>query len=102
MIPVQRSLRAEEKALLDFLLSADFPGRDEVKEQAEDVKVVGECKCGCGTIDLAVPPGTTAANNAKRIPVEGYGDATDVWLFAENSPSSMLEIVNYADPPPSP
>lgn len=102
MNPVNRPLREEEKALLDFLLSVDFPGRDELKVQAENVTVVGECKCGCGTIDLALPPGTPAAKNAKHIPVEAYGDAIDVLLFAENGFLGMLEIVFYADPPQKP
>lgn len=102
MIPVQRSLRAEEKALLDFLLSAEFPGRDELKEQVEDVRVVGECECGCGTIELAVQPGTVPARTEKSIPIEAYAEALDVLLFARDGVLGMLEIVFYADPPQRP
>jgi hypothetical protein len=61
MNSVQRSLRDDERALLDFLLSADFPGRDELRKQADTASVVGECQCGCGTIELQVKPGLPPA-----------------------------------------
>ena len=73
MIPVDRALRLEEKELLDFLLSAEFPGRDALKAQAEIVRVTGECKCGCGTIDLIFPPDAIAAQTEMPVPIEAYG-----------------------------
>ena len=102
MNPVRRALRAEEKALLDFLLSADFPGREELKEQAETVTVVGECQCGCGTVEFEVEGNFPAAKLEKSIPIEGYADALDVLLFTEGGFLAMLEIVFYADPPQKP
>jgi hypothetical protein len=101
-IPVKRPLHDEEKALLDFLLSAEFPGHQELKAQAEHVEVVGECKCGCGTIDLQVEPHSLRANTEKHIPIEAYGEALDVLLFAQNGILGMLEIVYYAEPPERP
>jgi hypothetical protein len=102
MIPVKRPLRDEEKALLDFLLSVEFPGSKELRAQAQHVEVVGECECGCGTIDLHVRPHSVRAKTEKHIPIEAYGEALDVLLFAENGFLGMLEIVYYADPPEKP
>jgi hypothetical protein len=102
MNPVQRSLRDDERALLDFLLSTDFPGRDELRKQAETVRVIAECQCGCGTIELQVEPGLPPARVNGPIPIEAYGDAIDVLLFARNGVLGSLEIVFYADPPERP
>ena len=102
MNSVRRSLRREERALLDFLLSADFPGREELKRQAENVTVVGECQCGCGTIDLQVDPICAAAKLDKSIPIEACGDSLDVLLFAGHRFLQMLEIVYYGDPSEKP
>jgi len=102
MNPVRRQLHPEERALLDFLLSTDFPGRDELKKQTENITVVGECKCGCGTIKLQVDPNCVAAKLEKSIPIEAYGEALDVLLFAAAGFLGMLEIVFYADPPEKP
>jgi hypothetical protein len=102
MNPVQRSLRDDERALLHFLLSADFPGREELKKQAETVRVVGECQCGCGTIELRVVAGMPPAKVNGPIPIEAYGEAIDVLLFARNGVLGSLEIVFYANPPERP
>lgn len=102
MNPVQRPLRDYERALLDFLLSADFPGRDELRKQAETVRVVGECQCGCGTIELQVQPDLPPANVTRPIPIEAYGEVIDVLLFARKGVLGSLEIVFYADPPERP
>src|SRR5690348_70359 len=49
-----RPLSSEERALVEFLLSAEFPGRDELNSQLGVAEVVGICECGCGTVTLAV------------------------------------------------
>ena len=49
-----RPLSANERAALDHLLSADFPGVEELRLQAKPVRVVGRCGCGCPTIELSV------------------------------------------------
>jgi len=51
-----RSLSANERAALDFMLSADFPGVEELRLQAASVRVVSRCSCGCATINLSVEP----------------------------------------------
>jgi hypothetical protein len=102
MNPVDRPLRKEERELLDFLLSADFPGCDALKSQAETLRVEGECKCGCGTIGFVLPPETVAAQTEKSVPIEAYGELLDVLLFARGGKLSSLEIVFYTDPPEKP
>jgi hypothetical protein len=102
MIPVKRPLREEERALLDFLLSADFPGRDQLRAQGQVVTVAGECECGCGTIEFQVEASCAAARLEKPIPIEAYRDALDVLLFTREGFLEMLEIVFYADPPQRP
>jgi hypothetical protein len=98
MIPVNRPLRECERALLDFLLSADFPGCEELRAQAATVFVVSECNCGCGTVDLDVPPEAAPAGVQDHVPIEAYADAMDVLLFAPGGKLGMLEIAFYPDP----
>ncbi len=94
---VSRPLREDEKALLAFLLSADFPGCDVLRMQAESATVVGECECGCGTIGLEVGTGLPTAGLVKPHPLEAYGKMIDVLLFVRNGFLGSLEIVFYED-----
>lgn len=55
-----RPLRAEERLMLDFVLSADFAGAEELREQAKAVLVVGRCDCGCPSVDLRAQRGACA------------------------------------------
>jgi hypothetical protein len=41
-----RPLTERERELLEFMLTADFPGRDELKAQANGAEVCWECACG--------------------------------------------------------
>ena len=102
MIPIERPLRPEERELLDFLLSADFPGRDELRKQAATARVTGECECGCGTIHFCVQNEATRAKVEKIVPVEAHADALEVLLFARDGMLSSLEIVFYTNPPQRP
>lgn len=95
-----RELKPNERVLLDFLLTADFPARNELQQQVERVQAVGECDCGCGTIDLAVAEPSVRADCQARVPVEAYGDTVTVLLFVRDGFLSLLEIVNYDDSRP--
>jgi hypothetical protein len=90
-----RELKLNERDLLDFLLSADFPGNDQLREQLKRAEVVGDCDCGCGTIDLSVRPPFVAANSHEPIPVEAHRAGIDVLLFVRDGRLSSLEIVDY-------
>jgi hypothetical protein len=48
-----RGLSAEERALIDFLLSGPL-GDDQLRAQAASARVVTRCSCGCPTVGLTV------------------------------------------------
>lgn len=97
-----RSLTLQERSVIEFLLSAEFPGRDELRSQLETVKAVGLCECGCGTVILQVGESGPRATVETPIPIEAYGENVDVLLFARNGFLSSLELVFHDDRLPRP
>ena len=97
-----RRLASEERALLEFLLSAEFFGREELRAQLPRVEVTGTCECGCGTVDLTVKGQAARAICREPIPVEARGAGLDVLLFVRDGLLSSLEIVSYGDARPLP
>ena len=94
-------LNSDERALLEFLLTAEFPGRSELLDQAQHVQAVGDCDCGCGTIDLGVEGRVVPAQaHEGLVPVEAYGERNgvplEVLLFVRGGLLSSLEIVDYS------
>src|SRR5258708_6307162 len=61
-----RELSDLERALLSALLAATEAGRAYLSQVA-DVVVVGRCGCGCRTIDLRLPPGSSALTGPSQI-----------------------------------
>ena len=49
---MDRPLTDREHAALDALLAIDFPDADRYRNQADDVRVVDVCGCGCPSIDF--------------------------------------------------
>jgi hypothetical protein len=47
-----RPLTTREREVLKVLLSVDFPGVDNLRRQANEVLVVGQCGCGCPSVDF--------------------------------------------------
>jgi hypothetical protein len=92
-----RPLNEKERELLDFMFTADFRGRDELKKQASSVEVCWECDCGCGTVEFELKEPYIRAAAHEPIPVEGYGEGVDVSLFVKQGLLSSLEIVNHGD-----
>ena len=97
-----RELRPAERALIEFLLTADFAGRKELKEQLDSVEVVWECDCGCGTVNLRVKDSVGRAFTREPIPVEANGHGLDVLLFVRGGFLASLEIVDHGDARPLP
>ena len=64
-----RALSERERELLDFMLTVDFPGRDELKSQAACAEVCWECDCGCGTVNFELKEPCTRAPAHEPIPV---------------------------------
>jgi hypothetical protein len=52
-----RALTSRERSVLVALLAVDFPGVKRLRDQAEEAEVVGECGCGCPSIDFRSEPG---------------------------------------------
>jgi hypothetical protein len=99
---VRRPLTAEERAILDHLLTADFPGAVELRRQAAFAEVVGRCPCGCATIEVEVDTvRSPAAEVSDRAPVEALGrsQAFDLLLFVDEGYLSSVEIYGVDDPP---
>jgi hypothetical protein len=106
--PFPRSLRADEQAVLDRLLSRDFKGAHELRTQAGLATVTGKCDCGCPTINLAVSdqapradvPGPLALAELTVTPLDGGTEGT-VILFVSEGLMSSLEYVWYGESAPT-
>jgi hypothetical protein len=93
-------LQSDQRALLDFLLSRDFPGRAELAQQAETVLTAGpSCSCGCPSFSLVpdrdLPP--AAVTYAERMVSDAHGtdpggNAVGVLLFTEDGYLSQVEV----------
>jgi hypothetical protein len=94
-------------AVLALLLSAEFPGVDELRAQASSARVAGGCDCGCPSIALEVPNAAPLASGltSRLAPAEGVvspqGDGVpgEIILFVDNGRLSYLEYVYYDAPP---
>lgn len=95
-----RQLAPRERELLTFLLTADFPGKECLREQAKVVEAIGECDCGCGTVHLSVRRGAEPAAVRNQVPVEAHGKGIEALLFVRQGFLSSLEIVDYGDARP--
>jgi len=107
--PPGRPLDDTERAAATYLLSVDFPGREELRRQADTARVVDRCPCGCPTIYLWIDrAGTAPALEAREaIPVEARSkgespeDLFELLLFVEDGWLKSLEIVYFSATPPS-
>lgn len=92
-----------QKDLLDKLLSIEFPGVEELREQANNCKtetIVDEDNCGSFTIHPS--PETPKANVEYVIPVEGLakdnqGVPVEYLLHVRDGFMEELEVVVYSD-----
>ena len=105
-----RSLTQSEVAALDFMLSADFPGVAELRQQARTARVVGRCSCGCPSIDIAVdrtvaPPAIAVLPGAVASATSRDPRVTHLTLWVDGDYLSGLELSwldEYPDEFPSP
>ena len=101
---MNRPLTSPERAILDFLLTAEFQGRAALRAQADHARVTGRCSCGCATVDLTVdrtaaPP----AQVSERMVAEAMSSNGEygLLLFVVDGYLSSVEIYgNAAQPPP--
>ena len=91
--------------MLDLVLSSDFDGAGELREQARAAVVVGRCDCGCPSVDLQVGGRVSAARLGSRlVPSElevlaGDEPPGQVIVFADDGRLSYLEYVFFGDTP---
>jgi len=101
-------LTEDAQALLDAMLSHDFPGAPELRAQVGRATSTPGCSCGCGTLDLQVPDEVPAASAGGAAPVEGTVADADgrpvgsVLLFVEHGRLSRLDVTSYGEPLPLP
>ncbi|HVA59746.1 MAG TPA: hypothetical protein VNG13_04310 [Mycobacteriales bacterium] len=96
--------------MLHLLLSVDYPGVVELRQQAASALVVGRCDCGCPTFDVQVAedaPLAAVTPPARVSPVElRVSPLTDepvgeVLLFLDGGRLASVEYVFYVDEPPA-
>jgi hypothetical protein len=95
-----RPLQNDERAVLDFLLTRDFAGQEELARQAETVLTAGpSCSCGCPSFSLvanrSLPP--AAVQYADRMVSDAHGtdpggNKVGVLLFTDNGYLSQVEV----------
>ena len=92
--------------MLDLVLSPDFAGAEELREQAKSVFVVGGCDCGCPSVDLRARRGACATGlDSRLVPSElevvpaGDEPPGQVILFADDGRLSYLEYVFVGETP---
>lgn len=103
-----RPLTADERDVLELLLSAEFDGASQLRLQAETAMSVGGCACGCPSVSLLVADGSAprASLPSRLAPVEleiapdQNGIGGDVILFVDDGQLSYLEYVSYTDETP--
>ena len=83
---MRRKLSREERDILDFLLTADFPGAGELRLQAPFASAVGRCPCGCATISLDV--------DRTQAPRAAVVDHAPVHASASSGPEGLLLFVD--------
>jgi hypothetical protein len=68
-------MNTRQRKLIDFLLSAEFPGAGTLHRQADSA--VLESEDGFGGFMLSVPPNSTRAEVVDDVPVEAHWDSTN-------------------------
>ena len=89
--PVPRPLTARERDILDLLLSVEFPGAGELREQARSVTAEREGMVFDLVVQESVPRATVVGRTPVQAVVDGDGYDGGVLLFVEDGRLSALE-----------
>jgi len=96
-VPVNRSLTPNEQAVLAKLLTEDFPGAHELREQVNFLRVRSEC-VACPEIEFDVGPDAIPALVTSRVPVEAaehgewYPGRVHVLLYVVDGRLNSFEV----------
>src|SRR5580704_17628646 len=101
-IPQNRPLNSDERELLTWLLKHGEPEAAEHLSQISSVRVIGQCGCGCPTIDLAVGDKQAARASASTIIAEFCGTTLEgafvgVMVHVREGILSELEAYSLSD-----
>ena len=103
-----RPLNDAERGVLAALLEPEFDGVRELRQQATALQVVGQCDCGCPTVDLRTGrPAASALRQRRLSPVEGRvapqhdEPPGEILMFLEDGRIVSMEYVYYTDHPPA-
>lgn len=91
MPAVPRPLSARERAILDLLLSVDFPGVDVLRKQALSASAEGEHTVVGLVIDESLPRAQMVGRTPVQAVVDGDGYDGGVLLFVDDGRLSALE-----------
>ena len=93
----ERSLSAEELALVEWLVDHGRPDAHEYRSQISKLRVVSKCGCGCPSIDFAI--GTTKKAGGSHIIADGHGkspDCADVGIILHVREGEISELEVYS------
>jgi len=88
---VSRELTDHERAALDLLLSAEFPGVRELRQQATSVKADGRGMIVDLMVDDAAPRATVLSRTPVQAVVDGEGYDGGLLLCVDDGRLSALE-----------
>ncbi|HEY1568276.1 MAG TPA: hypothetical protein VGF68_14710 [Solirubrobacteraceae bacterium] len=99
--PFPRPLTDREAETLQFMLSADLPDGEILREEAARAVVVEQCTCGCATIDFGLDGDAPAAPELQGAPLiqtrarDMDAHPVSLMLFVRDGRVASLEIVFY-------
>ena len=100
-----RVLSPDEARVLGAILSLDFRGALELREQMPFARVVGRCRCGCATVDLAVDHSVAEPARGVRSPIPAEAEVRNedeehlggIIVFLKDGYLSLLEVYSFGD-----
>ena len=102
MSRIKRALTQEELQLLNWLLEHGEPEAKKYMPQLAEVSVIGNCDCGCPTIDLAVSGKAATPGSGSTILADFQGTTPEgvyvgVLVHAREGLLSELEVYAFID-----
>ena len=102
---VRRNLTSAERELLRWVLEHSAAEPEPYLEQIPRLRVVGQCGCGCPTVDLVLEGEPHSGDKAARLIAEADGQSPEgvpvgVLVFAKDAVPSVLEVYSITGDAP--